>query len=185
MNTPEPPKMLYAAYGANRELEMLRAIVGEDESLVQIGEILILDVQLGVQEFKDMPDEVIGLSPNALSPKGLITRAWGNKDVDFKTYVIRPKANSEVRGVLYSLTNEQRSRVAEWELIEYGWYDRMMVKVKKDDGSVIEAETEGFNRGQVVSSVVDGHNYDSYLLSSEIMHSKARSALEEYLSSKR
>ncbi|MDB5175696.1 MAG: hypothetical protein JWM81_554 [Candidatus Saccharibacteria bacterium] len=175
---PLPENILYAGYGANRDPEMIRAIVGGVSTI--IGNVAIHDVELCVQRYDQITDDVSDAAPVALSPKQIINSAWGEQS-NFETYAIRPSQSSTVSAVLFELTPLQRALVAEWELIEFGWYDRMNVTVELEDGTTLQAETEGFANDQHIDRVVEGEGYETFLANPTAMFKTAEKARSDYL----
>lgn len=170
--------LLYAGYGANRDLEMMKAIVGDTPTVV--GGVAIQDVELCVQRQDQITNEVSDTAPATLSPKMVIDGAWGKKS-GFETYAIRPHEGSSVSATLFELTHPQRDLVAEWELVEFGWYNQMPVMVVLEDGSQVQAITEGFVQGQDIDRVVDGQIYETFLADQNAMYEAAEKARVDYL----
>ncbi len=173
-----PENILYAGYGANRDPRMIEAITGQTPKI--IGKVAIRDVELCVQRIEHAPDVVSETAPAPLSPRQILAEAWG-EDGSFETYTIRKKEGSQVMATLFELSPKERALIAEWELIEFGWYDRMQVAVDAEDGSVIEAETEGLGEGQNIDRVVDGQRYDAYLVNPVDMYRIAEQTRRDYL----
>lgn len=170
--------ILYAGYGANRDLEMMQAIIGDTPKV--LGTVAIKGVELCVQTQAQITDEVLTTAPAPLSPRQIIDGAWGMES-GFETYAIRPKEGSEVSATLFELTPLQRALVAEWEMIEFGWYDRQTVSVEHEDGTHLQAQTEGFFSNQEIDRVVDGQNYESFLADPAEMFRVAEKTRIDYL----
>jgi hypothetical protein len=170
--------ILYGAYGANRDPEMLKAITG-NASLV--GKLAIFkDVELCVQRFDQIPDVVAPTAPVPLSPKAIMVDSWGESN-NFETYVIRSAIGSVVIGRVYELTAQERALIAEWEMIEFGWYKKMDITAVLEDGTEISVNTEGLSDGASVDRVVDGTDYPTYLNDPTNMFKVAKQAREDYL----
>ena len=168
-------KILYFSYGANSRKEMMEAITG-NKNLV--GKLAILKgFALCVQRLDQVPDAVLSSSPVSLSPKKILEESWSDK---FRTYMIKPKENSEVEGMVWELTPQERELVRDWELIDLGWYKDMRVKIITEEGKEIEVETEGFREGQEVDREVNGRNYKPFLNRLEDFQRVARKSREEY-----
>lgn len=170
----------YAGYGANRDPGMLEAIIGARPWLV--GRVALLNVELCVQRIDQTPGIVAPGAPSNVPVRELLEQeeSWG-KGGDFETYAIRPQGSSLVDGTLFGLTAEERELVAEWEMIDYGWYDAMQVMVRAESGLEFEAQTEGFMRGQPVDRVVDGNSYPTYLNDLAKMRAVANLTREQFL----
>lgn len=170
--------ILYGGYGANRDLSMLQAITGNDR-LKPIPAVFH-DVELGVQRFDQVSDKLSATAPLPFTPKELIINSWGREST-FETYVIRRKKGSRVNGCVFELTPLERALIAEWEMIEFGWYKRMHLKATLETGEEKEIETEGFDGSEEIDRVVDGLNYPTYLNEKEDMLKAAENVRKEYL----
>ena len=170
--------VLYAGYGANRDLAMMEAIIGTRPEV--LGSVVILDVELCVQRFDQIPPGSIATAPVPQSPRQIVARAWGEEG-NFETYTIRRKEGASVQATLFRLSALERELVAEWELVEFGWYDRMTVEVETEDGTKLRAETEGIGTGQEVAAVVDGRRYETFLMDPKTMFQTAEKARLEYM----
>ncbi|MBI2578781.1 MAG: gamma-glutamylcyclotransferase [Candidatus Aenigmarchaeota archaeon] len=153
----------YFGYGANKSPRMMKAIVGERPS----GILAVLhDYELVVQEWGDIPPEV----------RKILAQTW---DRDFRSYGIRPKKGSAVRGRLWNITREERYLVKAWEICPI-WYEPVVVPVRTYDGRGAMAETEIINRP--VGTVVKGNtDYVTFLNPPNRMFDAARLTREEYL----
>lgn len=170
--------VLYAGYGANRDSKMMEAIIGDAPKI--LGQAAIKDVELCIQRHDQITDTVVSTAPAPLSPRQIMVGAWGEQS-NFETYAIRPKDGSTVNATLFELTQLQRDLVAEWELIEFGWYNHMSVSVTLEDGTELQAVTEGFISGQDIDRVVDGNEYETYLADPTDMFITAKKARLDYL----
>lgn len=153
----------YFGYGANKSPRMMKAIVGRRPS----GILAVLqDYELIVQEWPDIPEKV----------REILSQSWGP---DFKSYGIRPKRGSAVRGRIWYITREERDLVKEWEICPI-WYEPVVVSVRTYDGRSFRAETEIINRhvGIVVKNNTD---YLTFLNLPNSMFEVARRTREEYL----
>lgn len=175
----QPETVLYVGYGANRDLDMIRAITGQEPEVVAT-EVKIKDVELCVQKLGQITDEVSPTAPEPISPLGIMEPAWENKG-KFETYGIRTQLGSEVGATLFRLTRAQRQAIAEWELVPFDWYQIMSVDVALPDGAVIQAETEGFDNDQAVDRVVDGGNYITYLSNQDEMLAVAEEVRPDFI----
>lgn len=170
--------VLYVGYGANRDSQMMEAIIGGTPKI--LGRAAIQDVELCIQRHDQITDTVVATAPAPLSPKQIMVGAWGENS-NFEAYAIRPKEGSTVAATLFELTQLQRDLVAEWELVEFGWYDHMSAGVTLEDGTKLEAVTEGFTRDQAIDRTVDGQNYATFLADPAAMFATAEKARLDYL----
>lgn len=143
----------YLGYGANRDPEMMEAIIGSKPK--SLGSIAIIGMELVVQKLSQITDDILPTSPIPQSPRQIIDSAWG-KDSGFEAYGIRKDPNSSVDTTLYEITPRKRKLILEWKLVPYGWYDETTIPVELPDDSLVHAKTEAFLRGQEVDRGVDG-----------------------------
>jgi hypothetical protein len=178
MSTPE--SVLYAGYGANRDPAMIEAIIGEAPNLLTNSRLILQNVELCVQRVDQTPDVVVPGAPAPLSIREILEDPgnWGPNS-GFETYTIRRKQGGLVLASLFKLTQEQRALVAEWEMIPYGWYEEMSV-IGNVWGVTLGADTEGLRQGQEIDRVVDGINYETYLIDPAKMHEVAVKTRKEY-----
>jgi hypothetical protein len=170
--------ILYGAYGANRDPEMLKAITGNTNL---VGKVAIFqDVELCIQLFDQIPDVVAPTAPVPLSPKAIMVDSWGESS-DFETYVIRHAKGSEVAGRVYELTSQERALIAEWEMIEFGWYKEMNMTAVLEDGTSVSVNTEGLSDGASIDRVINGIDYPTYLNDPTVMFKVAEQARDDFL----
>jgi len=150
--------MKYFGYGANKTPEMMKAITGNSQL---VGEPAVLSgYDLGIQRFDQIPDKVLSGSMLPASPREIIRGAWKDPE-KFETYVIKP-GESAVDGTVWELTDVERELVRNWELVG-DWYKEIMAKVRLEDGTKIEIQTEILGDGQGVDRLVDGLIYPPFL----------------------
>jgi hypothetical protein len=169
--------ILYAGYGANRDLAMLSAITGNDNLKGQPA--VLQDLELCVQNADQVPDIILADAPAPVSPFTTIAATWHG--TEFETYTIRRKKNSQVKGQVFELTEQERALIAEWEMIEFGWYKRMQVSAILENGEIITAETEGLGDDQEIDRSVGGLDYPTYLNKKEDMLRNAKEVRKKYL----
>jgi hypothetical protein len=171
-------KILYAGYGANRDLKMMQAITGNSNLVGK--EAILRGVELCVQGFDQIPDIILPTAPIPRSPKSIMIGPWGENS-DFQTYVIRYSSAGEVACRIFEISPLERALVAEWEMIAFGWFKEMNLKAYLEDGSEIAVTTEGLNDDGLIKRVVDGINYPDYLLDPEQMCNVATKARLDFL----
>lgn len=102
----------YFAYGANRNPEMIKAIIGR----IPVGFSYILeDYELCIQNWKDINLKAIEILKNV---------GWGKS---FKSYSIRYAKGSEVKGRIWKITEREHKHIANWELHNI-WYSPIKIK---------------------------------------------------------
>lgn len=148
-------KILYFAYGNNREPEIMQALTG-NKNLVG-HEATLKGYVLGIQRLDQIPKtRLLGLP---VSPYEAIKRNW---DDSFESYVIKP-GEGEVKGMVWELTPEERELIRDWELIDLGWYKDAKGEADLKDGRKIEIETYALGDNQEIDRIVDGREYNSFL----------------------
>jgi len=165
----------YFAYGANRDLQMMKAITGAQELFGRPG--ILKGYTLCVQKLNQVPDVASETSPVPISPRELLKQSW---PYTFESYIIKPDPNGEVAGTIWELTPLQRELVRDWELVDFGWYKDINTSAITADGQVIQVQAEGLRDDQQVDRKVDGHNYETWLNSSADFERVAEKSRREY-----
>ena len=93
----------YFGYGADREPEMIKAIIGHNA--IDMGEATISGYGLYIQKLADIP----------LPARTILQKSWGNS---FISYVIKPLKGSKVYGRLFSINSVEIKQVDIWELVD-------------------------------------------------------------------
>ena len=155
----EKGKILYFGYGANREPRMMHAIT-RNPNLVGHS-IPIRGFKLCVQKLDQVPDTVPPDSPAPKSARQILKDAgWPQT---FQTYIIKPDKDGQVFGMLWELTPLERELVREWELVDYGWYKDMNVRIdigkdgvfEVDDNGRFPIQTEGLREVQEIDREIE------------------------------
>ena len=170
-------KVLYFGYGANRDPRMIAAIVGKHPDQLIGRPAVLQDYQLGIQGLEQIPDTVLAGAPDPVSPRQLLRNGWGDS---FESYVIEYRPGSKVSGTIWELTTEERERVRDWELLDYGWYEDCEGKATSEDGYEIDVVTEKIRDDQVIGREVDGMNYETWLADPEKFEAIADRVRLEY-----
>lgn len=151
-------KVLYFGYGANRDQKMMEWITGTKE--LKGTPAVLKGYKLVVQRLDQIPDEVLPTAPAPYSARHNVAANWAES---FTSYTIKEDSESEVHGTLWELSQQDRDLVRDWELIDFGWYKDLNVKVKTEDGKELEVQTEGIGDGQEYGREVDGTDYETWL----------------------
>lgn len=115
--------MYYFGYGANKDIEMLEAIIGRRPE----GEKAVLkDFELCIQKWEEIPEKA----------RETLKKHW-NKD--FRSYVIKPSKGKQVSGMLWNITESEHKHIEKWELHNI-WYEPVKIKLNGKN-----AVTEVFN----------------------------------------
>lgn len=170
-------KVLYFGYGANRDARMIAAILGKPVEQLVGRPAVLQDYQLGVQGLNQIPDTVMPNAPEPISPRQILKNVWGD---GFESYVIEYRPGSKVSGTIWELTPEERERVRDWELLDYGWYEDCEGKAITADGDEIDVVTERIREDQVLGREVDGMNYETWLADPERFEAIAKRSMLEY-----
>ena len=168
-------KVLYFAYGANRDIKMMQAITGSSE--LKGKPATLKGYSLYVQRLDQVPDTVSENSPAPISPRDLLKESWPDT---FTSYIIKEDPEGEVDGVVWKLTPLQRELVRDWELVDFGWYGDINTEVTLEDGQNVKVQTEGLRPGQNVDRKVDGKDYETWLNDPSDFERVANKAREEY-----
>jgi hypothetical protein len=88
---------------------------------------------------------------------------------------------SEVAGRVYELTSQERALIAEWEMIEFGWYKEMNMTAVLEDGTSVSVNTEGLSDGASIDRVINGIDYPTYLNDPTVMFKVAEQARDDFL----
>ncbi|MGB4759555.1 MAG: hypothetical protein WBP26_05885 [Candidatus Saccharimonadales bacterium] len=168
----------YFGYGANRNSRMIAAITGRAASGLAGRAAVLQDFNLCVQNLGQIPNVVVGTAPAPKTPREIIRANWGG---DFLSYGIKPAEGGKVAGTIWWLTPEERERIRDWELIDFGWYeDTSGIATTNDGREPLEVVTERLRSSQDVAEVVDGLNYETWLAPAEKFEAIASIARQEY-----
>ena len=167
----------YFGYGANRHPRMIAAITGRLASEL-VGRPGILEgFSLAIQNIDQVPDAVLEDAPAPISPQALLRESW---DDSFRSYVIRQSKDGRVSGTIWELTQDDRERVRDWELIDFGWYKDAEGDATMEDGQQIPVVTERLGDNQVFTQDVDGSDYETWLNPVERFETVAAKARQEF-----
>jgi hypothetical protein len=170
-------RIAYFGYGANRDPRMMGWILGQDPDTLT-GYLASLDgYGLAIQRLDQVPDKVVQSAPIPRSARDLLKENW---DEDFMSYVIFPSPGDKVSGVMWELTPEDRERVRDWELIDFGWYEDVEVSVRDSAGDEHTVVTERLGSGQEFAHEVYGTRYVTWLNDPEKFRVVAEKAAREY-----
>ena len=170
-------KVSYFGYGANRDPRMMGWITKRDPETL-VGQPAALEgYGLAVQRLDQVPNVATPDSPIPKSARDLLEESW--KD-DFTSYVIFPRTDGQVAGVIWELTPEERERVRDWELIDFGWYEDTNGMAKTLEGQRVPVITERLGPGQQYDREVDGLHYETWLNDPEKFRIVAEKAALEY-----
>jgi hypothetical protein len=169
-------KILYFGYGANRDPKMMEWITGNKSLVGRPG--VLREYSLCIQRLDQVPDTLVPSAPVPISPRKILEGNWPQT---FTSYIIKKDSEGEVAGTIWELTEEERALVADWELIEFGWYKYINARAETEDGQQVSVQTEGLRDVQEVDRIVDGRNYETWLNPPEDFERiAARSRLEYF-----
>lgn len=146
----------YFAYGANRNPEMIEAIIGRKPK----GFVYILrDYELCIQEWGDISPRV----------KRILEKVgWGKS---FKSYSIRYARGKEVQGRIWEISKKEHKHIANWEMHNL-WYSPIR-KVKKINGKKRTVQTEVIN-DKNIKGLKDQYGYKDFPVNKHKILSIAR-----------
>lgn len=156
----------YFGYGANRDPDMMHAIVGR----MPVGyEATLSGYELAIEKWDEIPPSV----------RRILSGAW---TPTFRTYFVRPVANStsRVKGMVWQLTPLERRLVDNWELTGE-WYKTTVLSFAPSKGEATRIEIQVMHDSGI-GHQVDGMRYRSYLNSRSKMLNVARECCRQYLS---
>lgn len=155
--------ILYFGYGANRDGDMMEAIIGRKPD----GYPAILEnYELCVQVWEEIPEKV----------RKIISGYWG---LDFRTYCIRQAKGKAVYGMVWFITKKERELVGNWELERF-WYEPVTVEVTGKDGIEKSVQSQAINSLKI-KRAVDGEHYPIFLNNKKKMFAAAKSERDGYL----
>jgi len=147
----------YFGFGANAHPHMIEAIIGRAPH----GEASILPgYALAVQSLDDIPDTVLLSAPAPLSPRSILSRAWGSS---FRSYTLQRDDMRDVWGTMWQVTKAERELISKWELVPYGWSSELFADALFRDGSHCPVTTEWIF-DQPIERVVEGRCYPRFIV---------------------
>lgn len=169
----------YFAYGSNRNLEMIAAIIGRHKI---VGEKAVLPgFELCIQKIDQIASAVLPDAPAPISPQKTIRDIFGD---DFELYIMRINPKGKVHGTIWDISPEEREMVRDWEMLDYGMQNDVKSQAINTDGKKIDVVAEGLtNREIEVDRVVEGDQYDDFIVSKQKIIDVANKSRQEYLSS--
>ncbi|MDQ5943649.1 MAG: Gamma-glutamylcyclotransferase [Patescibacteria group bacterium] len=170
-------KVLYFGYGANRDARMIAAITGKSAEELIGHPAVLQDYQLGIQGLEQIPDTILPGSFAKVSPREILRRGWGD---NFESYVVEYRPGKKVTGTIWELSPEDRERVRDWELLDYGWYEDCEGKAVTEDGTEIDIVTERIREDQEIGREVNGMDYETWLADPERFEEVADRVRHEY-----
>lgn len=166
----------YFGYGTNRDRDMMVAMIGRNNLSGAKG--VIFDYELVIQDLEHIPDRVLSTAPAPRSPREIMKTALGD---NAKLYIIRPKSVAITYGTIWQITPEEYEMVRDWELLDFGMQEDMQVLGQTETGEKITVQTHGSNDPNLLMSVViEGENYEDYLVPKEKILETARQVNNEF-----
>jgi hypothetical protein len=158
----------FFGFGADCEEQMLTAIIGRKPEIV--GPAVIRGFELCIQSLDDITDK-------GDNPRKILEDVWGP---EFKSYVISPNADAELKGTLFIMTERERVMVDMWELVYEGWQKSVVVPAVLADGHVLNARTQVLAEGQSKGEVIRSQDYHPWVLPVEDLVTIARHDAQSY-----
>jgi hypothetical protein len=169
--------VLYFGYGANRHADMISAITGKSPYELKGVPAVLIGYELAVQRLDQVPEGIAPGAPVKVSPRAILEAAW---PPGFTSYVIRSNEDGQVRGTIWELTVDERERVRDWELVDFGWYEDFEGMAMTDNGEEVSVLGERINHRQPIDHIVNGLEYETWLNDPEVFRVKAAQTREEY-----
>jgi hypothetical protein len=162
----------YFGYGANRDPEMMEAIIGR----VPDGEFsLVSSYDLAIQLPHEIPDHVRSILAIHRTPEEVAS---------FSTYVMRSKTKSLVNGMLWYVSAGERELIDNWELNDGTWYSKVDVCAARFSG-VVRASTEVIEDTTLTVAEDIAPNLPNFLNPKDRLLEVARIVRLEYLDTHR
>ena len=139
----------YFGYGANRNLDMIKAITGAEPVWGKEG--FLKDYQLFLQPLKYVVDPKDFGQEDSFGARTRLQGKWGK---EFKSYVVKKCTGSVVAGTIWKLTTRDLRWINNWELVDFGWYKVGLDTAETKDGEkyivYVQFLTEKDNSGEKV-----------------------------------
>ena len=148
----------YFGYGANRDLEMIKAIIGSEP--VWGKEAILQGYRLYLQSLKDIIDLKDFGQDDSFGARTRLERKWGS---DFKSYIIKKDQNFSVAGTIWKFSVNDLRWVNNWELVDLGWYKIVLDFVKTISGEKYLCYIQYLTENDKSGEDVDGLHYETYV----------------------
>ena len=148
----------YFGYGANRDLEMIKAIIGSEP--VWGKEAILQGYRLYLQSLKDIIDPKDFGQDDSFGARTRLERKWGS---DFKSYIIKKDQNFSVAGTIWKFSVNDLRWVNNWELVDLGWYKIVLDFVKTISGEKYLCYIQYLTENDKSGEDVDGLHYETYV----------------------
>lgn len=170
-------KILYFGYGVTRAPQMIAALLGKSETELVGIPATLEGYNLVIQRLDQVPDTINPNAPIAISPRTILKSNWGN---DYVSYEMRQDPEGNVSGMVWELTPDERERIKDWELNEFGWHEECEGRAFDAEGNAITVIAERIRSDQAYDHEVDGINYETWLDAPEKFIVVAKKARREY-----
>ncbi len=118
--------LYYFGFGANKDAEMIEAIVGRR---LDGRPAFIEGFDLVIQALADIPEQA----------RVVLRKVWGDS---FESYAIL-RGSKRVHGMLWKVTRKDLAHIAKWELEAENWFKQIeVVAVVEEEGSKVAAITQ-------------------------------------------
>lgn len=145
--------------------EFIEALTGEP--LRDTQPATLNDYDLVMQKLEDIPDPA----------RTILAGAWGNS---FESYNLTP-GTGNIKGVRCRLTQDQWSRIQDWEFVNEGWYEFATVSVTNNVTGYDEIVEALVMQGkQPYSRVVEEGDHEMYVMPKESLLEIARKTRQLY-----
>ena len=148
----------YFGYGANRDLDMIKAITGSDP--VWGKEAILKGYKLYLQPLKNIIDPKDFGQNDSFGARTRLKGKWGE---DFKSYVVKKDPSSSVAGTIWKFSVSDLRWVNNWELVDFGWYKVTLDFAETKDGEKYLCYVQYLTENDKPGEEVDGFNYETYI----------------------
>jgi len=166
----------YFGYGTNKDLAMMQHMVGRKDLHGEPG--VLLDFELAIQSFNQIRGEIKEGSPAPVSPRTIIEEGFDNT---FELFVAKPKKGAKCYGTIWHLTPHEFELTREWELVDFGMYEDAEGIALNEKGEEFKVMTQALiDKPDEVDRIVEGADYEAYLIQKNKILAKADQVREEY-----
>lgn len=165
--------LYYFGYGANRDLDMIKAITGADPVWGKEG--LLKDYSLFLQPLKNIIDPSDFGQSDSFGARTRLQQKWDNQ---FKSYVVKKSTGDSVAGTIWKLSTKDLRWINNWELVDFGWYNIDLGTAETKDAEEYIVYVQYLPDSSNPGDKVDGKNYQPYINNKEEMLETARGLKE-------
>jgi len=171
----------YFGHGTNRDHDMMAAIIGRNNIAGEPGKLL--GYELGIQKIENMREKIPENSPIKKPPCDIVKDFQGT---NFEMYVVRPNSDAVTHGMIWDVTPDEFEILSDWEAVDCGVQENIETIAINNKGEKISIITHGLlNHPRDVDRIVEGKDYEAYIISRDQMLSSAEVLRKDFLRRKK